>query len=258
MQEPTTTHAVRPASHFFGSLLASGILIGASLMLGMPTAQADDSVVYSPYVIPGQTEFEFRGSGLRDGNATLDGKRAYQFAIGHAFTDWWRPEIYFGRYGRDPGAGTQFKGYEFENIFQLAPAGEYWADPGFLFAYDYNTQAGKPNAMEFGPLFEKRVGRFVHRINLIWEKQVGGSAAANYEFRTGYSLSYQWYRSFAPGVEIYALPHEHAYRIGPVFYGEQVFPGSASEFEYSAGVLAGLNPSTPDLTFVLRLEYEFF
>jgi len=42
-----------------------------------------------------------------------------------------------------------------------------------------------------------------------------------------------------------------------VIYGEYAF-GAGDEFEYSAGVVFGLNAPAPDMTFLLRLEYEFF
>jgi len=128
---------------------------------------------------------------------------------------------------------------------------------GFLASYEYATQAGKTSTLEFGPLFEKRSGRFVHRLNFIWEKQLGGGAANYYGFRTAYSLSYQLRQWFAPGAEIYLRPHDNAYQIGPVFYGELV-NAKGSELEYSAGVVFGANRSAPAQTFVLRLEYEFF
>lgn len=240
-------------------IFLSGLMLAAlTVACTSRPARADDFIVYSPYVVQGQTEFEFRGHSLQDSNPDLDGERAYQFAVGHAFTGWWRPEIYLGRYEREPGGANTFRGYEFENIFQLAPQGEYWADPGLLASYEYNTRSGQPNAMEFGPLFEKRAGRFIHRLNLIWEKQVGSGATSNYESRAAYSLSWQWRRAFAPGFEVYARPHDHAYQLGPVLSGELIGAYGRSEFEYSAGVLAGVNRAAPDFTFVLRLEWEFF
>src|SRR6185312_14911542 len=95
------------------SLLACAALSG--------TARAsDDFIVYSPYVTDGQSEVEFRGHQQYDGSdPSLDGERAYVVSLAHAFTSWWQPEIYLGRYERDPGTANTFEGYEFENIFQL-------------------------------------------------------------------------------------------------------------------------------------------
>ncbi|MGH8282425.1 MAG: hypothetical protein ACRESE_01080 [Gammaproteobacteria bacterium] len=194
---------------------------------------------------------------MNDSNLALDGQWGTVLSVAHSFTDWWRPEIYLAKYKHTPAQGTQYSGYEFENTFQLTPTGEYWADIGFLASYEHNSPADNPSELEFGPLFEKRAGRFVHRLNLIWEKQIGGGATNFYEFRAAYSLSYQWHQAFAPGLEVYYRPHDDARQVGPVFYGE-LASAQGNELEYSAGVVFGVNRGAPDQTFVLRLEYEFF
>jgi hypothetical protein len=234
-----------------GSLQAAGALAASA-------AWADDFVVYSPYVIDGQTEFEFRGHDSTDSDPSLDGEQAYQFAFGHAFTDWWRPEIYVARYAREPSGTTRFQGYEFENVFQLAPAGEWWADTGFLASYEYNGPVGAPADLEFGPLFEKRIGRLRQRLNLIWEKELGSHAAGQYAFRGTYALNYLWRTGFAPGLEAYYRPADDSRQLGPSLYGELYLGDRRSELEYSAALLLGLNRGAPDKTLVLRLEYEFF
>lgn len=220
-------------------------------------ARADDFIVYSPYVVQGQSEIEFRGHSYRDSDPAVSGGYEYLFSLAHAFTDWWKPEIYFADYQHTPGGPQYLKSREFENTFQLAPTGEYWADVGFLASYEYRAQNGQPNIFEFGPLFEKRAGRFAHRLNLIWEKEIGGGASRQYEFRGAYSLSYQWQQAFAPGIEIYYRPNDDARQFGPVFYGE-LASARGRELEYSAGVLFGVNRGAPEQTLVFRLEYEFF
>ncbi|HVC29199.1 MAG TPA: hypothetical protein VNF48_06560 [Gammaproteobacteria bacterium] len=221
------------------------------------TANADDFFVYSPYVVQGQSELEFLGHSYQDSSPTVSGEYAYQFSAAHAFTSWWKPEIYFGVYQHSPGGPQTLVAREFENLFQFTAPGEYWVDIGFLASYEYATQPGATSVLEFGPLFEKHSGHFVQKLNFIWEKQLGGGAENNYAFRTTYSLSYQLRRWFAPGAEIYLRPHDNAYQIGPVLYGELV-SAKGSEIEYSVGVVFGANPGAPNQTFVLRLEYEFF
>lgn len=252
-----TIRMIRKPKSVFRTLLAFSALLSTCLTLGMPAARADDFIVYSPYVVQGQSEIEFRGHSYRDSDTSTSGSYEYLFSFAHAFTDWWKPEIYFADYQRSPGGPQYLKSREFENTFQLTSTGEFWADVGFLASYEYKVQAGNPNELEFGPLFEKRTGRFVHRLNLIWEKQIGGGADRKYEFRGAYSLSYQWKQAFAPGVEIYYRPGDDARQIGPVFYGE-LASSRGNELEYSAGVVFGANRGAPDQTFVLRLEYEFF
>ncbi|MGH8371370.1 MAG: hypothetical protein ACRETO_01395 [Gammaproteobacteria bacterium] len=236
----------------------------AALLACAASARADegpvdfinDFVVYSPTVVQGQSEVELRSAGYRDSSPVLDGARGYAFSIAHSFTDWWKTELYLGQYQRAPQQPTNLVSYEFENTFQLASPGEFWADPGFLLSYGYSTHTGQANELEFGPLFQKQSGRFIQRLNLLWGKELGTGAGRQYGFRTGYSVSYAWHRGFAPGVEFFAHPSNDAYMAGPVIYGEQAF--GASELEYSAGMVFGLGRKAPDTTIMLRAEYEFF
>jgi len=243
----TTRHL---AHGFAAALLAVG---GVSVA---PTAQAGDFIVYSPHVTQGRSEFEFRGSRFSDGDPAVNGSGSYAFSAAHGVTSWWKPEVYFAQYDRQPNGSTQLAGYEFENTFQLAPQGKYWADPGFLFAYEHVKAAGEPNVVEFGPLLEKRSGRFDHRMNFIWEKQVGGGASSKYEFRASYALEYRIRTAFRPGLEAYYRPDDDASHLGPVINGELYFSNGA-EIGYSTGVLFGLTSSSPNATYVARLEYEF-
>lgn len=233
------------------------VAIAAILGMAGGTANADDFIVYSPHVTKGQNELELRGFAFRDGSPDLNGTGGYELSVSRGVTDWWKPELYLGRFERNPGEPTRFVGYELENTFQLTDNGKYWADLGFLFSYEYNKDRGATDAVEFGPLLEKRIGRINQRLNLIWEKAVGAGADRKYEFRSAYSVSYRFSRAFAPGLEAYYRPGDHASHIGPVIGGEWLLaPGR--ELEYSAGVLFGVNRGAPDRTFVARVEYDFF
>lgn len=239
-----------PAARFAAALLAVSSATIPSF------AQAGDFIVYSPYVTQGRSELEFRGSGFSDDDPALNGSRSYAFSLAYGVTNWWKPELYFAEYEREPGGTTKLSGYEFENTFQLASQGKYWADPGFLFSYEHVKATGEPNVAEFGPLFEKRNHRFDQRLNFIWEKQVGGDASDEYEFRAAYALAYRVSTAFQPGLEAYYRPNDHASHFGPVINGE-VYSSRGKELGYSAGVLYGLTAESPNLTFVARLEYEF-
>ena len=227
------------------------------LIAWMPfRAYAGDFVVYTPYVSHGRTELEFRGYGFQDGDAALDGTRGYDFSFAYGVTDWWKPELYFAQYGREAGGGTTFTGNEFENTFQLAPVGEYWADPGFLFSYAHTKASGQTDTLEFGPLFAKKIGRTDQRLNLIWEKEIGGGASGKYAFRSVYSISYRVTSLIQPGAEFYYRPDDHASHLGPVLNGEWR-SSTGRELEYDIGILFGLNSRAPDRTLVTRIEYEF-
>jgi hypothetical protein len=236
---------------------AAALITGLSLLGLIRPARADDFIVYSPYVTAAQTEVELRGFRVTDGRQDLGGTSAAELSVAHSFTGWWKAEVYLAEYLQVPGTPSGFQGYEFENTFQLTPAGEYWADLGFLASYERNTTAGTPDAVEFGPLIEKTLGRFAHTVNLIWEKEVGSGAGGRYEFRYSYSSTYAVSQAFRPGLEAYGRPADRAYQLGPIVAGEFYLPGTTSDIEYRLGVVFGLNPAAPRQTWLAQLEYEF-
>jgi hypothetical protein len=227
------------------------------LLAAVLPARADDFVVYSPYVIATQSEVELRGYAYSDARSDHSGN-ASELSIAHAFTDWWKPELYVAEYQSAAGSRGGLQGYEFENTFQLTEPGKYWADLGFLVSYERNTTVGTPDAIEFGPLIEATYGRFAHIVNLIWEKPVGAGAGGHYEFRYSYAGTYAVSKAFRPGLEFYGRPGDHAYQAGPIVAGEWHLPGTTGNLECRVGVVLGINADAPRQTWLARLEYEFF
>jgi hypothetical protein len=244
------------------ALLALGVTLAT---LGFSaTAHADDEgpaeiineyTLYSPYVVQGQSEVELRAAEFRDDSLVLNDTRGYVVSIAHSFTDWWQPEIYLGKYQTLPRNPNRFVGNEFENLFQLTETGKYWADVGFLASYEFASNRGEPNALEFGPLLARQDGQWFQRLNLIWEKQIGAGAGRNYEFRANYGLDWQWRPTLAPGVQLYLRPSQNVYQAGPALSGE--WHVGMSELEYSLAVVLSVNQNAPDRTLILNLEYEF-
>ncbi len=236
------------------------VALFAAAVLTLVTQAAyagDDFIVYSPYVTKGQAEVEIRGFTYQ-GGGNLAGTSASEMSVAYGVTSWWKPELYVVKYSMDPDGTVRSAGYEFENTFQLAPAGEYWADPGFLLSYEFNTPENPGGGIvEFGPLFEKRSGRFDQKFNLIWEKQVGANDGEAFHFRSSYSMIYKLTKGFAPGFEAYYRPDDSAYQIGPIVFGE-FYAGKGSEIEYRVGAVFGINPDAPKITFLAILAYEFF
>jgi hypothetical protein len=228
---------------------------------GASAAYADnDFIVYSPYVVQGQSEVEIYGFDSLDGRSNLNGASGYNISVAHAFTSWWKTEVYVGEFNRNPGGSIHPSGYEFENTFQLTTPGEFWADVGFLASYAFNKQPGLGNSLEFGPLLEKLSGHIDQRLNLIWKRPVGGGDSGSNEFRSSYSISYNMNynkATFSPGIEAYYRPSDNASQVGPILYGE-LRTDAGSELEYSIGVVFGLNQGAPNQTLLARMEYEFF
>lgn len=237
------------------------LLLACIFILCVNSARADnDFIVYSPYVVQGQSEVETYSYAARDGRANLNGATGSNISIAHAFKNWWKTEVYVGEFNRTPGGKTHPSGYELENTFQLTAPGEYWADVGLLAAYAYNTQPGAANNAEFGALLEKHSGHFDQRLNLIWGKQAATGIAGAYPFRSAYSISYNIdYEKIrlSPGAEIYYRPNDHAYQAGPVLSGE-LRTATGSELEYSLGIVFGANQGAPNKTLLARLGFDFF
>jgi hypothetical protein len=234
------------------------VLLAMTLPVVFSRARANDFVVYTPYVYQSQTELEVRGYRFDDSHADVNGEQGAEFSIAHSFTSWWKPEVYLVNYKREPGAGGQTTGYEFENTFQFTTPGEHWADIGFLASYEHSTLSGEHDELEFGPLVSKTVGRFTHTFNAIFEKEVGTGFGGKYEHRYAYSGTYAVSKAFRPGIEVYARPSDDAYHAGPVVNGEWHVPGTTGNLEYRAGVAFGLNRNAADRTWMAQLEYEFF
>ena len=231
--------------------------LGIILLLAGVSAHADDYIVYSPYVLATQSEIELRGYQYEDSRAVFTGGSAAEFSVSHAFTDWWKPEIYVVQFQKDPGSAGRLLGYEFENTLQFTQPGEFWADLGFLASYEHQIVAGMTDAVEFGPLVEKSAGRFTYKVNFIWEKEVGAGASGKYMLRSSYSGTYTISGAFRPGVEAYVGPNDRAYQVGPIAAGEWHVPGTTSGFEYRAGVVLGINAAAPRQTWLAQVEYEF-
>lgn len=234
-----------------------------AIICGLATNAAcadNDFIVYSPHVVQGQSEIEVYGFSSRDTRSDLDGASGYNISVAHAFTRWWKAEVYLGSFNREPGGTTHLSGYELENTFQLTAPGEFWADVGLLASYEYSKEPATPDSFEFGPLLEKLSGHVDQRLNLIWKRPLGSGAGVSNEFRSAYSISYKTEydkATFAPGIEAYYRPGDNATQAGPVLYGE-LRTDSGNELEYSLGVVFGLNQGAPDKTLLARLEYEFF
>lgn len=242
-------------------ILAVVPIVALIFLVRTEAARADnDYIVYSPHVVQGQSEVETYGFYSLDSRSNLNTANGQNISIAHAFTSWWKTELYVAEFNRDPGGSAHPSGYELENTFQLTAPGEYWADVGFLASYAYNKQPGLGNSLEFGPLFEKLSGHINQRLNLIWVTPVGGGYNTPNEFRSAYSISYNIHynkATFSPGIEAYYRPFDNAYQIGPVLYGE-LRTDAGSELEYSLGVVYGINQAAPAQTLLARLEYEFF
>jgi hypothetical protein len=154
----------------------------------------------------------------------------------------------------------------FENIFRFTESGEGWVDVGFYAEYAFGLRRGSADALEFGPLFQKDVGRTTHTLNLFLTKEIG-SAQEDHGFDFSYAWQSRWnvWRPLSPAIEIYGDagvvgrmdPFKQQQLIaGPVAVGLYYLGNGLGKLKYEAGYLFGLTNASPAGTLRWKAEIE--
>lgn len=238
-------------------------LLGTGLLLAASPAHATQKV-YGPHVEEGEAEIEYRGHLDVDDDSSKNKKHKHKLDLGYGITDFWFAEIIF-EYERKPGGRMNFEAVELESVFQLTPQGAYYADLGFYAEYSFADDAGKPDKVKLGPIFQKAFGRTVMTANTFFRKEIGPHQAKEVEFEYAWQLKYRYMPQFEFGIEAFGKPGElngfktvsnQEHQLGPVIYGE--FPlTNMSGFKYETGLLFGLTDGTSDMSVKWLVEYEF-
>lgn len=256
----------QPSAARSNALTAVGIAaLAGALAAGAPLAsEAAPFKVYSPRVVKGENEIEYRGFHDFDNDDSRDGAEKHIFAIGRGLTDNWFSELY-SIHEKEAGASLRHTAFEWENLFQLTEPGKYWADFGFLVEYEA-TLHGNPDEIAIAPIIEKTVGPWVGTLNLFLEREVGSGRASGTTFAYAARLKYLLHPKFEPAIEAFGEPgrtgrfgssNEQEHWIGPALYGAAGL-GGGKKLMYSAAVLFGETSVSSDTRAILRLEYEFF
>jgi len=227
--------------------------------------------VYSPFVEQGEIELETKGLYDIDHSKNKNAVQEYKNAIGYGVTDRWETELY-GEFERQPQdneegkthlSALKFTHIEWENRYQLTEQGKYWLDAGLYFAYEIPVRDKEPGQIEGKILLEKSTQNFTHKANIIFNKEVGGGAAAQTTGALAWSSRYRLSQHFQPGVEYWAdfgeirrhLPFEaHGHQLGPAFYGYLT-----PHVKYDVGYLFGISHAAPagELKWILEYELRF-
>jgi len=230
------------------------LFVTASLLFSSYAFADGNSVdkVYHPYVLPMETEVEWRSVIQKDNNPSLDNLQVHRLGIGRSFYENWFTEIYIiGEKTATDDFDTNK--VELEAIVQLTEQGEYAADWGVLieFARDFENNIGELAA---GLLIEKEWGRLVGTLNLVAEYEWRESLNNEFETRASSQLRYRYNRLFEPAVELYT--NQDTIALGPVIMGN-IHAGIAKKIHWELGVIVGIDDSTPDKTYRVLIEYEF-
>ena len=216
--------------------------------------------VYSPLVEQGELELEWRGRYDLDDAESKDGRQQNKFAIGYGVMERWFTEIY-GEVEQDAGENSyEFKAVEWANKIQLTEQGQYWMDVGVYLSYEATVKDKTADKIEAIILLEKALERFTHRVNIVFEKEVGGGAGEETEAGLALSSRYRWRSVFEPGIEWHSnfgginegkSFNEQKHRVGPVFYGK------VGPVKYDIGYLFGMSEAAVDGVWKWILEYEY-
>ena len=240
--------------------LAAGLLLlgGAATPSNVQAAFK----VYSPYVEAGEWEFEFGGHRNVDDDPAQDDAHSLSYEVGYSPTARWHTAVGLKTEG-EPDQGNVLTEFQWENIFQLTEAGQYWLDLGAYVEYAKGLEHGDDQALEWKVLLEKSVGPWVAVANPIFAKPFGEDAGG-VEFEYAWGTYYRWMPLLEPGFEAYggvgeitnAKPlAQQEHLLGPDVRGVFTFD-NAGRLKYNLGYLFGLTEGTPDGVFKFELEYE--
>lgn len=232
------------------------LLLAASALLVVTASPAfATKTVTSPYVTKGKATVEWRGGYETDDDEDDLFKTRNQFSYG--FTDFYEAKISVDTRNDEDG---DFSDFDIENKFQLLPKGEYFIDLGLRLDYTHSLNG---SADEIGGkiLFAKKTGKIAHLLNLETGREVGEDSSDDWTYGLSYGVSYpltdtlslggEWYSDFGTFEDDSDEFDEQDHRVGPVLYG------TAGQFKYQTGVLAGVSDSAPDALIKAIVSYSF-
>jgi len=233
------------------SLIISSTLISTTGLVRADGNSVDK--VYHPYVLPLETEIEWRAIFQSDENASLDDQQVQRLGFGTSFIENWFTEIYIiGEKTAENDFNTS--SVELEAKVQLTEQGEYAADWGLLFELERNFDRNLTE-LAAGLLVEKEWGRLVGALNtsIEFEKR-DGDQRNEIEIITAMQVRYRYSRLFEPALEFYH--NQDTLAFGPAVLGTARL-GIAKMIRWELGVILGLDDGTPDQTIRALLEYEY-
>ena len=234
-------------------------------VVGLSNFALADKKVFAPSAEQGEWELETKGVYDIDPKKDKNAIQEYRYDVGYGVNSFWHTELELEAetLPTEEESITALKAthLEWENIFQLAPKGKYWVDPGIYLAYEApikNKQAGK---FEGKILLEKDFQKISNILNISFNKEVGGGASLHPDGGVSWSTRYRLSRYLEPGFEYWnefsPISHhityqQQSHQVGPCFYG-RLF----GNVKYNIGYLFGISEAAPRGEVKWVLEYEF-
>jgi len=246
----------------FFALLRMAIAFICAIGLSHPAFA--EKKLFEPYAEQGEWEYETTGLYDFDHSKNKNAVQEYKNAIGYGVNSFWHTELELEAEALPAdGSITKFQAthLEWENIFQFAPKGEYWADPGVYLAYEaplINKQVGQ---FEGKILLEKTIDKITNILNISFNQEVGEGADPHTDAGISWSTRYRLSQYFEPGFEYWndfsEISHqldydEQSHQAGPCVYGHLFH-----HIKYDIGYLFGISDAAPRGELKWAIEYEF-
>jgi len=242
-------------------------VLAAAMSLTLPLAANAEFKLRYPDIDENEVEIEHNYSATFDSRSQNNARQSTPTEIGIGVLPFWEVELE-GEASKEPGNKWSFDATTFENYFMLTEPGKYWLDFSLFAEYSASAHGAAPDTATIGGLFQKQDMKWLHTLNLYWEKDVGSKAISaadgfQYAWQTRYLLD----PLFQPGIEIYGQMddlsrpgpfNQQQLRAGPMFAGSYGLGDilGRGKLKYEAGYLFGATTATEQGTLRTRLELE--
>ena len=233
-------------------------LLGAFSLV--PAARTQTFDVKGLHVEKGATE-------VASDNAFFSGGRsrsAHEQIVHYGLRDWWRLTAAV-EWDNPIGGDIQATHAAVESIFVLRPMTDGSLGLGLFAALEGSLHRSSTNAFVIGPIVAARWGRLTTTINPFFEETFGRNREEGIALTYGLQTKYEVGGGFSIGAEGYGLVEnlgdtprlaDQQHRVGPVLF-QEVSLREGAKMEPSFGILFGLTPATPDVTFRLNVDFHF-
>ena len=264
-----TANALRCFSNCCTSPALSNRRLAWALALGLlaPVEASAEFKVRYPDIDENEVEIEHNYSTTFDSRSQNNGRMSMPTEVGVGVLPFWFVELE-GEFSKEPGAPWRTDATTFENYFMLTEPGKYWLDFSLFAEYSVAAHRSDADTATLGALLQKQDMKWLHTLNLYWEKEVGAKADSTADgFQYAWQTRYLLDPLFQPGVEIYGqiddLSHpgpfsQQQFRAGPMFGGSYGLGDiiGRGKIKYELGYLFGATPATEQGTLRTRLELE--
>ena len=242
----------------------------AAVALALPAishAVEPGDYVREPGVEYGEREIDFKSGTAQLKDSQGGGREsAASIGFGYGVTQRWFTEAYV-KYERNPGGGTHYDAFEFENKFMLTEPNQYFVDVGLFAEIEFPRNHAEGKEIEFGPLFQFDTAAVRWNFNPVFEKTVRSNEEGEHPLELGYQLQarYTVRPNFDVGFQAFGdmgkwdrfdPSSEQDHRIGPAVFGK-VKLGGRESIRYNAAWLFGVSDAAAKNTLRLQAEYEF-